>query len=187
MSSESRDRGILTDADRAYLRGDRTYGSEQAERNARARVRDRVWNAVLDFELLLADLSDHDRELVFGKRADRGDATAVFDGLVAATAFCYRATDDTDLDFETVLREAVNVAEASEGRAATVEFDVTHLGLDAEGLRRKLDRGEELSLTELAYLQESDAFGPREVAEYFGDDDPTDVDDGRIQSTVTSF
>ncbi|MFB6127057.1 MAG: hypothetical protein ABEJ79_07180 [Halolamina sp.] len=187
MTGESRDRGILTDADRAYLRGERTYGSEQAERNARARIRDRVWNAALDFELLLAELDDHDRELVFGKRADRGDPTAVFDALVAATAFCYRAVEDTDLDFETVLREAINVAAARDDRGATVEFDVTYLGLDAEGLRRKLDRGEELSLTELAYLQESDEFGPREVAEYFGDDDPTDVDDGRIQSSVTSF
>lgn len=187
MNDTDRDRGILTPADRAYLRGDRTYASEQSERNARARIRDRVYDAVLDFEPLVEGLSERDRELVFGKRFGEMEGAAAFDALVAAVAFLYRATEDTDLAFETVLSEAINVAEASEDRAATVDFDVTFQRLSAETLRHKLERGEELSLTELAYLHRSDEVRTDELARYLADDETEGVDDGRIQSKVTNF
>ncbi|WP_256295695.1 hypothetical protein [Haloarchaeobius salinus] len=184
---DDRGRGILSPADRAYLRGETELGSVQSERNTRARIRDRVHDALFDFELLVEALDDRDRDLVAERLAD-GEGTESFDGLVAAVAFLYRITEETGLDFETVLREGVNVAEAPEGRAATVDLELTFHGLTVEGLRARLERGEELSLTELAVLHDSDAVRPDELAAYFGDDDPTGgVDDGRIQSKVTNF
>ena len=100
--AEPRDRGALSPADREYLRGDRELGSVQAERNARARIRDRVYDA-----------------------------------------------------------------------------------LSARRLRERLDAGESLTLTEIAYLHRSDAVRDDELARYLAED--PEVDDGRIQSRVTDF
>jgi len=182
-----RARGVLTDADRAFLRGDRELSSVQAERNARARMRTRVYDALLDFEVLVEHLDSRDVELVFGKRADEADGAEAFDAFASTVAFLYRGLEHTDLDFETVLREGVNLAEASEDRGATVDFDVTYHALDADHLREKLDAGESLSLTEIAYLYESDDVGPDELAELVGESRAADVDDGRVQSKVTDY
>ncbi|MWG35818.1 hypothetical protein [Halomarina oriensis] len=189
MNGDDRDRGLLSSADRAFLRGEADLSSVQSERNARARIRDRVYDGVLDFELLVERLSERDRTLVFEKRFGSMEGTAAHDALVSALAFVYRAVGDTDLDFEDVLREAVNVAEASEDRAASVDLDVTYHSLTVPELRRKLDRGESLSLTELAFLQSSEEVSLRELARYFEDADAArqGIDDGRIQSKVTEF
>lgn len=183
-----RDRGILSPADRAYLRGETEFASAQAERNARARIRDRIYDAVLDFELLVDQLSDRDRELVFENRAGTGDGTEAFDALVSAVAFLYRVTDDAHVEFETILIEGISLAEAKQGRAATVEFDLTFHSLTVDQLRTRLERGEQLSLTEIAYLHQSDEVRMDELARYFADDeDASEIDDGRIQSKVTNF
>ena len=185
MEGDDRERGILSEADRAYLRGETTFSSVQSERNARARIRDRLFEAVRDFELLIERLDDHDRELVFGKRFGNLAGADAFDALVSAQALLYRGVDDTDLEFAAVLHEAVNVAEASDGRAASVELDVTYERLSPESLLHKLEQGEELSLTELAYLHGHDDVSRDRLARYVADDET--VDDGRIQSKVTEF
>jgi hypothetical protein len=186
-SERERERGVLSPADRAYLRGESDLASVQSERNTRARIRERVYDAVLDFELLVEYLSETDRTLVFEEWFGEGDGTQAFDALVSAVAFLYRGTTDTDLDFESVLHEAINVAEASEGRAATVQLDFTFHALSGEELRHKLERAEELSLTEIAYLHQSDDVRADELARYFADADDAEVEDGRIQSKVTNF
>ncbi|MFC3477606.1 hypothetical protein [Halobacterium litoreum] len=185
--SDKRDRGVLTEADRAFLRGDRELGSVQSERNARARIRDRVYDALLDFEVLVEHLEDRDAELVFGKRASESDGTEAFDAFVSHLAFLYSGLEHTDLDFETVLREGVNLAEAANDRAAAVDYDVTFHALDADHLREKVEDGESLSLTEIAFLYESDDVSRDELADLLGESRASDVDDGRVQSKVTEF
>lgn len=185
--SADRARGVLSPADRDFLRGIAALGSVQSERNARARIRDRIFDATLDFELLVEHLSDHDRELVYGKRFDALDGTDAFDALVSMLAFCYQAVGETNLDFETVLTEGINVAEATNERAASIDFDVTYQSLTTDQLRSKLRRGESLTLTELAFLHQRDDVSDDELAHYFRDRDDTDIDDGRIQSKVTNF
>lgn len=180
-----RSRGTLSQSDREYLRGETQLASVQSERNARARIRDRIYDATLDFEVLVEHLSERDRKLVFEKRFDEIDGTEAFDALVSAVAFFYLATGDTDLEFETVLREGINLAEATNDRAATVDLELTYQSLSGDQLIEKLRRGESLSLTELAYLHESDDVRDDELARYFTDVD--EIDDGRIQSKVTSF
>jgi hypothetical protein len=188
MSETDRDRGILSRADRAYLRDETELASVQSERNTRARIRERIYESILDFELLVECLSERDRELVVKKQFE-SDGTEAFDALVSAVAFLYRVTKDTDLEFESVLHEAVNLAEARDDRAATVQLDLTFQSLTGEQLRHKLERGADLSLTEIAYLHESDEVRVDELAQYFRDADSEtpDVDDGRIQSKVTNF
>lgn len=188
MSDENRDRGVLSPADRAYLRGETELASEQSERNARARVRDRVIDSILDFEDLVEHLSKRDRELIF-ERFEEMDGAEAFDALVSAMAFLYRGIDHTDLAFETVLREGINVAEAENDRAATVEFELTFQSRNVDQLRHKLERGETLSLTEFAYLQSSREVSRDELARYLGDTGSAtdDIDDGRIQSKVNDF
>ncbi|MFW5938935.1 MAG: hypothetical protein ACOCSD_01715 [Halolamina sp.] len=184
-SEIERERGILSEADRAYLRGETDFSSVQSERNARARIRDRLYEGVRDFELLVEGLEERDRELVFEKRFGNTAGPAAFDALVSAVAVLYRGIGDTGLAFEAVLKEAINVAEAGEGRAATVDLDVTYERLSPESLLHKLGQGEELSLTELAYLHQHDDVSRDRLARYVTDDEP--VDDGRIQSKVTEF
>lgn len=188
MSGNGRDRGLLSEADRTYLRGEADLASQQSERNARARIRNRLYHAMLDFELLVERLADHDRELVFEKRFGNMDGTEAFDAMVSAAAFLYLATDNTDLEFESVLAEGINVAEAKRDRAATVDLDVTFQSLTVGQLRHKLEQGETLSLTELAYLHQSDEVRMRDLAVYLDDREESDeIDDGRIQSKVTNF
>ncbi|MFB6219833.1 MAG: hypothetical protein ABEH90_00210 [Halolamina sp.] len=186
MSESDRGRGILSSADRAYLRGETEYASVQSERNTRGRIRDRTFQAVRDFELLVEALPERDRKLVFEKRFGELAGPEAFDALVSALAFLYTGVDDTGLDFETVLSEAVNVAEASGGRAATVELELTYERLSPEGLLHKLEMGKELSLTELAYLHDHDEVSRDRLARYLADAE-SDIDDGRIQSKVTEF
>jgi len=185
MTSANDERGILTDADRAYLAGEGEYASEQAERNARARIRDRVEAAVYDFEALLEGLSERDRRIVFAERfgEDGGDA---LDALVAAQAFLYLAVGDSDVDFETVLSEGINVAEATEDRVASVDLTVSLAEQSVATLRRKLETRAELSLAEIAYLQAAEGVGDEELARHLGEDHRR-VEDGRIQSRVTDF
>lgn len=182
-----RPRGILTPADRAYLLGEREYDRTQTERNVRARIRDRVEAATYDFETLVEGLDDRDRRLVFEERFGAEGGAEAFDALVSAVAFLYLAVGDTDLDFETVLAEGINVAEATEDRVATVDFAVSRAERSPETLRRKLELGEDLTLTEIAVLQDSDAVSEGELARYLGEDRASGVDDGRIQSRVTDF
>jgi hypothetical protein len=178
---------VLSPADREFLRGDRELSSVQAERNARARIRKRVYDALLDFEVLVEHLDERDRELVFGKRASGADGTGAFDAFVSTLAFLHRGLDETDLAFETVLREGVNLAEASKDRAATVDYDVTHHALDADHLREKVEAGESLSLPEIAFLYESDDVTRDELAALLGESRANGVDDGRVQAEVTEF
>ncbi len=188
MSGDDRQRGILSQADRAYLRGESDLASTQSERNTRARIRDRTYNAMLDFELLVERLPEHDRRLVFEKRFENMAGAEAFDALVSAVSFLYRATEDTSLDFETVLNEGINMAEVREDRVASVDLDMTFQSLTVEQLRHKLEAGEELSLTEIAYLHGSDEIQMDELAEYFRDaDEELAIDDGRIQSRMTNF
>lgn len=189
MNGENRERGILSPADRAYLRGETELASKQSKRNARARIRNRIRNGIFDLELLVEHLEERDRELLFAEQFEEMDGTAAFDALVSAMAFLYRGIDDTSLAFETVLREGINVAEAEDDRAATVELDLTYQSRNADQLRHKLKAGETLSLTELAYLHASESVTRSELARYLGDDEMSQsaIDDGRIQSKVNDF
>ncbi len=186
MISNERDRGILSPADRAFLRGETEYESIQSERNARARIRERIYQALLDFELLMERLETHDRELIFEKRLQEMEGADALDAVVSAMAFLYAGIDMTDLEFDDILMEAVNVAEARNNRAAIVDLELTYHSLSTKEVLQKLRTGKSLSLTEIAYLQRSDDVPNDELANYF-DQQQDPIDDGRIQAKVTNY
>lgn len=68
--SSDRDRGILTEDDRKFLLGDEEKAnlSEGAEYNIRRRIRERVEDSLLDFNILLEELDAADRKKVFSSQ-----------------------------------------------------------------------------------------------------------------------
>ena len=186
MSSDERPRGVLSAADRSYLRGETTFESDQSERNARARIRERVLAGLRDADLLADELSERDRELVFGKHVD--DDPEAVRALIAALAFLYRGVADAGLDFGALLEEGVSRAEAERSVAAAVEFDVRREPLDADRLTRKLRRTGSLTLSELSYLRETDDVSlDRLLDRYATDVETDDADDDWMQAKMTSF
>ncbi|WP_049888723.1 hypothetical protein [Natronococcus occultus] len=152
-----RDRGILTPADRAFLLGERELGHEQSRRNAEARIRRRVIDSILDFDLLLHTLPEKDRRQVFEEVATDPDA---LDGLRAALAFTYIGTSEQGLDFEDVLVPAVRHSEeacAASRRGANVSVEVTFevetsVETTLEGVAERLADGDPVSPQELFAL-----------------------------------
>jgi hypothetical protein len=112
-----RPRGILTKEDRRYLVGEKEV-SDQAERDTRYRIRERVKNSLADFELLL-NLRDEDRETVFNDLDSHG-----FSFVVDALAFLYRGVDDSDY-FESLLARAIKQEERRENPGRILDVSVS--------------------------------------------------------------
>lgn len=62
MSEDDRPRGILSPADRAYLRGEREFESESGARQARRRVRERTRHGIVDLGLVFHLMEQRDRD-----------------------------------------------------------------------------------------------------------------------------
>ncbi|WP_254769272.1 hypothetical protein [Salinilacihabitans rarus] len=183
MNTEiDRDRGVLSPADREFLLGERELGHEQSRRNAEARVRRRVENAILDFDLLLHTLPEKDRRQVFeGVPADQD----LLDGLRAAIAFAYVGTRERGVDFERVLvpavrsaEEAVAAKEAGTNVAVDVTFEVeTTVRATLDGIAARLDAGEPVTPRELFSLVMQGEYDPARhdrIALVRADDDGVD-------------
>ncbi|WP_256686791.1 hypothetical protein [Halococcus qingdaonensis] len=102
-----RPRGVLSPADRAFLRGETEMTHDQSRRNAEARIRERIVNAIEDFTLLVHTLKPKDREGVF----DTVDDPAFVDGVLSMLSFTYLGLKESGMDFEQVLVPAVRRAE----------------------------------------------------------------------------
>ncbi|WP_255168677.1 hypothetical protein [Natrononativus amylolyticus] len=158
MNTETtRNRGVLSPADRAYLFGEREMSHDQSRRNAEARIRERVRHAVLDFDVLLHTLSVKDRRQVFD---DVATDDAFLDGLRAMVAFAYVGTKEQGFDFEDVLVPAVRSSEeayAAKQLDATASVDVTFevettVETTLEGIAGRLEEGEPVTPRELFSL-----------------------------------
>ena len=153
----TRDRGVLSPADRAYLFGEREMSHDQSKRNAEARIRERVRHAVLDFDVLLHTLSAKDRRQVFD---DVATDDAFLDGLRAMVAFAYVGTKEQGFDFEEVLVPAVRSSEeayAAKQHDATASVDVTFevettVEATLEGIAGRLEAGAPVTPRELFSL-----------------------------------
>jgi len=82
-----RPRGILTPADRQFLKGETDYSSGQSERDARYRIRERFYNGILDLEIALRELESRDISMVMDRldEANVGGIVAFAEYLEAAT------------------------------------------------------------------------------------------------------
>lgn len=124
-SDPERERGILSTKDRQYFsQGAGIEAKSSAERVARARIRKRVYNAILDFKILIDEMEERDRKTVFSDLPDDGD---LHQGIVSELEFIYLALKEQNLDFDEYLEEAVENAEKKIARKESdkrVEVDV---------------------------------------------------------------
>jgi hypothetical protein len=186
-----RDRGILTPADRAFLLGEREMGHEQSRRNAEARIRQRVVDSILDFDLLLHTLPSKDRGQVFNELTSDPNS---LDALKAALAFVYAGADEQGIDFEELLVPAVRHTEeafAASRLGANVTVDVTFdiettVGSPLDRVAGRLDTGEPVTPRELFSLVMQGEYDPRDhdrIALVVRDRD--DVDDQFLERLAT--
>lgn len=154
-----RDRGVLTPADREFLRTEgKNLGSEQSRRNTRRRIRKRIRNSIIDFDLIARLLEDEDRALVFEAEEDHWDR--VFQaGQKAMIEFLYAGLADADeatMDFETVLKSGVHDAELERHEGPVfvdIDFDVeTDVQFDLKDARERFENGSALTVAEIGAL-----------------------------------
>lgn len=172
MDTESpRDRqpGLLTYDDREYLFGEKDVEGA-AEDQLRQRLRDRVRNGLLDFELLLARLEDRDIATIFEDVTpppwpEGGDDGEGFRSVEYALAFLYHGVSEySRVDFEAALEDAIREGGTRSSKARgdgyfltaepTVNIDVdwTVAQADLEAALESLREGEPLRGEEIAAL-----------------------------------
>lgn len=161
MTDESkgvdRPRGILSAADRRFLRGEKKYKHRQSLLKRRATIRERVVNGILDFEVLLTELSENDREKIvdeLGIRAPEhsliGGSYAAPSGVTDAIGFLYLLHTDRE-DFLTTVDHAVKSALRHRGEAVTdvtTRMDIERADhIDTEAAIEKYEAGNMDALT----------------------------------------
>lgn len=176
MPAPDRDRGILTVDDRDYL-SDRKNLNPGSERNARRRIRDRVRNGLYDFEYLTEELEDRDVEQLVTANSEPNEQ--VFEAAEDAIAFLFRmcadAPETAGQSTNDRLREILHNGIEKGVQELDSEYELLDFKLDlkyglsreqGDLLRKKLDRGEEMTLAELReainneYLDDSFIFRP---------------------------
>lgn len=168
-TANPRDRqpGLLTYDDREYLFGEKDL-EDVVEIQLRQRLRDRIRNGLLDFELLLAHLDEQDIATIFGDIApppNPNKGVEIYHGVNFAIAFFYYAIStnaSTNLEdiIENAIRQASLYREHKDSRGnsmvaeASVNIDVKWdiWEVDHEAARQKLRANEELSDREIADL-----------------------------------
>ena len=151
--------GILTEGQREYLRGEKEFEHAQSERDMRYKIRERIKNALLDFEILTKHLEPRDREQLYKDVRPaplRGDERVNADelprrdelsGLVYATAFLHQSAEEIDMPFERLVE--LGVRETMTGgrfapRAVNVEIE-EETEIDYERIFDKMERDEPLT------------------------------------------
>lgn len=158
-------RGGLSKADREYLLDERKYGSKQAERNTRSRIRRRLINSLLDYSLALETLPERDRRHIFSMGEGKNENLP--EGILGALGFIYLGLTEGDgLDFDDALFEAVNRAEAKRGYYAEVELQIQRKPLEAEDIRERMDEGEDLPQAPIIALLEEGDIDVEDLVDY---------------------
>lgn len=137
-----RPRGLLTPADRRFLQGDVTLGSEQSRYDAHYRIRNRLRNGLLDCPVVLQHLQASDREQVFDPDDDR-----IEPAVVDAIAALYLGARSLEADPRRLVEAGVRRAERLDRDGESPVLDV---GLsvqaaeerDVERIARCLDDGQ---------------------------------------------
>lgn len=156
----NRDRGVLTDSDREYLRLSNEERFEEYSAPARSQrwsaIRDRVSNAILDYPLLADELEDDRLEDIVDDVIDaEADVPGgLVEGLKAQARFVYRVSRAANLKGEELIEDAID--EAKESRT------------DVLKRRFENDQGS-LTLNELSDLYEAGEIPDEEYSDLFRD------------------
>jgi hypothetical protein len=147
-NSSDRPRGILSPADRAFLRGEACLESEQSVYDARYRIRQRVRNAILDCSILFEHLEAKDRAQIFDPQDEsRAEFT---NAIIDALAFLYLGTERYDVGRENLIAESVRrVERARSGTDGIVSATVSIERATCDHMASILDRIEAGDVHEL--------------------------------------
>lgn len=191
IPDNDRPRGVLSKDDREFLRGEKEFDHVESNANARARIRGRIINAILDFSLIETYLEDRDRERVFdafdadniyNEDADLyAERSAQYNALSDLIAFIYRETQDRHPPFEQILRHGISQGENNPGAvyygSYKVELNVEEAppaeNININSLVERVERGETDTLTEsemaafMRLFAASDAFDEEFVRDEF--------------------
>lgn len=166
MTEEKRESALLTPSQRDALSEDNDI-TERGMRSARARIRDRIKNGLLDFRLIFDHLAEDDRDAL--QDAGAHERAMLHDGMVAATALFYEIHDREGWSFQEFLERAVEDAHRDNKRSPErmivegVEFDVSlRSPRSREEIERsalqKFTRGHELTDREYRVLTEPEGW-----------------------------
>ncbi|ELY73542.1 hypothetical protein [Natrinema pallidum] len=141
-----RDRGILTPEDRKFLLGQTEYKHPQSARRRRAKIRQRITNAFLDFTIL-EFLQERDRNQIFTGEDRRSKLGG---GFASAFTFLYdaliRSREDNahvDMNLNIYLEQAIETVDQSRGYRTEFEMDIEREELEDPNkiFRRAKDEG----------------------------------------------
>jgi hypothetical protein len=133
---DDRVRGFLTETDRRFLRGkSEIEPHSHSERKARERIRNRIFNAFLDFSLVFRFFEERDREQIFSNpNRSPGKELALWNGAIHTLSFLYeRLRDEEDYDLKYTLDAAVLAVEEGPGSIIFEPPDIT-FDVDASGV-----------------------------------------------------
>lgn len=174
VDDTERPRGVLTSADRKFLKGEREYEHRQTEHKRRNQIRERVYQSLLDLSFLFQYMDDTDLDRAFTPPPDH---QAAFDDVLADALGLLYYEQSPDRPFESLLRRGVSRAEAkyagSDRYIVEVDFDVrrTSPTRDLEEIVDLVDREKHGELapedlrTFVEYYSESDEFDPEVAVE----------------------
>lgn len=151
-----RPRGILSERDRKYLLGQLGIEPQtQRERSVRQKIRQRVWNGLLDFMLISEHMDERDQQQVFHPQPD-DDTPGITEmrdiALKNLTTLLYRHAADDDARrleaFSELVEYAVSVVDGAQPnrtdgeRIVTLQYPNVTISIDYPR-RVNLDRLEE--------------------------------------------
>jgi hypothetical protein len=156
---QDRERGILSKTDREFLRGQNQDISDQAKRDSRYRIRNRVEDALLDFRVLEDHLAPNDRELIF-QHFEFGDIVPVVRFLFLGANDMAESLEDAKENFEEVIETALlpvyTVLDSDHiTEDVDVEITIEKTRPDMQELRERIRSGEE-SIEELQFYLDTD-------------------------------
>lgn len=165
-----RPRGILSPADRNFLRGTTEYAHASTATERRNAIRERVHSSLRDYRVLLEHLPDALREQAFreekvDEKINVGVRNSVIDGLAFLYLGLSDATDGNEVsEFTDAIEDALGRAYEQRGRA--IESVDVSIEVEEGGALEELDTPlEELPEATLVQLMQSDRITLSEYTE----------------------
>lgn len=155
--SMERDRGILTDIDRQFIWGTKTYDNKVTRSERRRTIRNRFEDGIRDLSYLTM-LSERDRGKVVSSIQEAGSPGELRSAIANLISFLYLELDDVEWFEETVAHGISNAeGELLDGETtyytgsslgADVDVDIeVRRGYNVDEIEERLRAGEEHTLT----------------------------------------
>lgn len=164
MTSD-RPASLLTDAQRAYLLGEKEYRPSTA-RDVRRRVQQRIAASAADYALLTSDSVTSDFSLDFNQIASTTSNTDLRRALVGQIAFAYKTAIAAGFDGDQIIEQGVKQGKEGELAALYEQYLESPETLTVQDVARLAEAGK---LDNDPFIELAESFAP--APEKRGDDD----------------